>query len=206
MYIYKIENKVNGKIYIGKTQKSIEERFNKHKYNHINGQTHLYRAMRKHSIDQFDITLIEECLDDLNEREKHWINILRPEYNMTPGGEGGDTSNSLNWQIAMKEHHENRTYYPGARMLGKTHSEETKLKQSQKRTKHWAALSDEERSTRSKKTVGLNNGMYGKTPKNSLQVVFNGIEYSSISEASRATGHSAKYVKKHGEIINNELE
>ena len=45
------------------------------------------------------------------------------------------------------------------------------------------------------------NGMYGKTPKNSVKISYNGIEYKSIAEASRKTGHSAAYLKKHGVII-----
>lgn len=202
MFIYKIENKIDGKFYIGKTSKTLEERFRKHLYNHLDGQTYLYKAMRKHGIENFDISLVEEVTEDLDSREKYWIAELNPTYNMTLGGEGGDTSASPNFKSGIQQHHSTRTYYPGFRMLGKTHTSETKRKQSEKRTEHWNSLSDEERETRSKKIAGQNNGMYGKLPKNSLQIVFNGIRYSSIAEASRATGHSGNYLKKHGELYN----
>lgn len=202
MFIYKIQNAIDGKFYIGKTTKSLEERFRKHLYNHADGQTYLYKAMRKHGIENFNISLIEEVEEDLDSREKHWIAELSPSYNMTIGGEGGDTSSSPNFKAAILHHHSNRDHYPGSRMLGKTHTIETKRKQSEKRTEHWNTMSDEERESRSKKVAGKNNGMYGKSPKNSLQVVLNGVKYASISEASRATGHSSKYVKKHGELYN----
>ena len=47
-YIYKITNSINGKLYIGQTRKTIEERFQAHLKNaqkHIN--RYLYDAMNK---------------------------------------------------------------------------------------------------------------------------------------------------------------
>lgn len=98
MYIYKITNHINSKIYIGKTI-NIEKRWYKHKYlaekSKIN--RHLYNSMRKHGINNFLISVIEECLDDIaNEREKYWIKTLNSTdrnigYNSTIGGDGGNT-------------------------------------------------------------------------------------------------------------------
>ena len=48
-YIYKITNSINGKLYIGQTRKTIEERFQVHIKNaqkHIN--RYLYDAMNKY--------------------------------------------------------------------------------------------------------------------------------------------------------------
>lgn len=123
MIIYKITNKVNGKFYIGKTIKSAEERFQKHRYNHQNQNTHLYKSMRKHGFDHFNIEVIEEVDGDINERECYWIEHLNPHYNMTSGGEGGDTSNSPNFKKAMKKMHSSRKPkdYATYGMLGKDH-------------------------------------------------------------------------------------
>lgn len=96
-YIYKIVNKVNNKIYIGQTSKTIEERFKAHlqKANqHIN--RYLYDAMNHYGYDNFQIFEIEKCDDNcMNEREIYWIeklNTIMPNgYNMTKGGGGGDT-------------------------------------------------------------------------------------------------------------------
>jgi len=107
MIIYQITNKVNGKFYIGKTIKTANERFKKHYYNHKNLNTHLYNSMRKHGFDNFRIEIIEDVTTDINERECYWIEKLKPHYNMTSGGDGGDLSQF-------------RDYNP--------HTEETKLK------------------------------------------------------------------------------
>ena len=62
-YIYKITNDINNKIYIGKTDFSIEKRFKEHCRDACktrNEQRPLYAAMQKYGIDHFNITLIEE--------------------------------------------------------------------------------------------------------------------------------------------------
>ena len=197
--IYKITNKQNGEIYIGKTQKTLSERFQRHFYQHKSGQTHLYRAMRKYSFDSFEIEYLCEG-DDAEEIamiEKH-----KPYYNMTVGGDGGDTSASENFKMAMKNR--DNSYCAdnfGDRMKGKKHSQNAKEKQSKARTQHWEKLSLDERMKRSKKITGKKNGMYGKTPGNALKISFNGVLYYSLSSAVKETGHSAKFLKKHGEII-----
>lgn len=201
MLIYKITNIKNGKIYIGKTTKSLDERFSRHCYSVKYGSsTHLHNSMRKHGRESFRMDLVEECIDDIDDRERFYIETLSPEYNMTIGGDGGDTSKSPNFIRAIEEHHSVRSEYPGRRMLGKNHSKETKIKQSKAIKSHWDSLSKEDRLSRSKSVSGEKNGMYGKTPKNSLQIKFDDVIYQSIAEASRATGHSAKYLKKHGKI------
>ena len=94
--IYKIENQINGKVYIGKTTHPIKQRWYEHKYNAIyqpNLKYHLYKAMRKYGIDNFDICCIEEVSDDndLSERERYWIKYYdsyNNGYNETIGGEG----------------------------------------------------------------------------------------------------------------------
>ena len=74
-YIYKITNQINGKIYIGKTLKTIEERFKEHCNNYKkerNEKRPLYSAMNKYGIKNFDIQEVEKCNDkNVNEREKY---------------------------------------------------------------------------------------------------------------------------------------
>lgn len=102
MIIYKITNLINGKIYVGKTTKTAEERFKRHYYNHKSGNTYLYRSMRKYGFDSFVIETIEQT-NQIDEREKFWITELAPHYNMTKGGDGGDTSNSPNFIEGIKK-------------------------------------------------------------------------------------------------------
>lgn len=100
--IYKITNNATGDIYIGYSHNFIK-RWYFHKRNANKGvNTFLYRAMRKYGVDSFKIELLEECDNALNEqREKYWISTLQPHYNMTEGGDGGRTSDSLNYKAGM---------------------------------------------------------------------------------------------------------
>lgn len=133
MLIYKITNIVNGKFYIGKTTKSIEERFRRHTYNlkYKNKLTYLYKSFKKYGIDKFTIEHIDSAtsIKELNDKEIYWINLLKPQYNLTSGGEGGDTSSSENWKKAFLEGRTRpKTLVPSYGMLGKAASPEMKLK------------------------------------------------------------------------------
>lgn len=92
-YIYQITNDINGKIYIGKTEFSIEKRFKEHcqdAFRDRNEKRPLYVAMRKYGIEHFHIELIEET-DNPEEREVFWIENKRSfknGYNATVGGDG----------------------------------------------------------------------------------------------------------------------
>ena len=100
--IYSITNKITGDVYVGYTSKTAEERFQKHKYNARGGSnTYLYNAMRKYGEENFEIKSLQED-GNLAEDEMFWIKKLDPKYNMTIGGEGGDTSFSPNYKKAMK--------------------------------------------------------------------------------------------------------
>lgn len=107
MIIYQITNKITNDFYIGKTTNDIEKRFYHHKYNSQkrNSQTYLHRAIRKYGIEAFSISKLDEAnnLEELNEKEISWIRKLSPNYNMTKGGEGGDTSKSPNYTKAIQQ-------------------------------------------------------------------------------------------------------
>lgn len=97
-FIYKITNKVNGKVYIGQTQKTIQERFANHiKKAKIHTNRYLYDAMNYYGYENFTVEKIEECpKEKLDEREIYWISFYNSNnknfgYNMTKGGGGGDT-------------------------------------------------------------------------------------------------------------------
>lgn len=92
-YIYQIVNGINGKIYVGKTERSIEERFREHCKDYTRRDFEkrpLYRAMKKYGIEHFHIELLEET-DNPEEREVYWIEQKRSfkdGYNATLGGDG----------------------------------------------------------------------------------------------------------------------
>lgn len=92
--VYKITNKVTGKIYIGGTTVGKDKRFSLHKDRASHGfESPLYRAIREYGEEQFSIIIIEDCnsQEELNERERYWIATLsstNPEigYNSQLGG------------------------------------------------------------------------------------------------------------------------
>lgn len=92
-YIYQIINDINNKVYIGKTEFSIEKRFKEHcrdAFKRLNENRPLYSAMRKYGIEHFHIELIEETSDP-EKREIFWIqqkNSFKHGYNATMGGDG----------------------------------------------------------------------------------------------------------------------
>lgn len=100
--IYKITNKQNNKIYIGKSQ-NIEQRWQYHIYNYktkTEWNKPLYKAFRKYGIDNFSFEIIEEINPynnkEADKKEKYWINYydsFNNGYNATLGGDGGITCN-----------------------------------------------------------------------------------------------------------------
>ena len=117
MYIYKITNEVNSKFYIGKTKKTPVQRFKEHYYLSKKSDTHFHRAIRKHGIENFKVEIIEKISEqnNLNEKEKYWIEKLKPNYNKTIGGEGvvGYTytkTHKLNMSLAKKGKKNTKTH------------------------------------------------------------------------------------------------
>lgn len=92
-YIYLITNNVNGKVYVGKTEDSIQKRFKEHcadsKKERCKNRP-LYRAMNKYGCENFTVSLLEET-DQPEAREVYWIEqkqSYHTGYNATRGGDG----------------------------------------------------------------------------------------------------------------------
>lgn len=73
MFVYKITNLVDNKIYIGITTRTVEERFREH-YAHRKERQHLhlYQAMIKYGRENFKVETIDtaETLEELYEKER----------------------------------------------------------------------------------------------------------------------------------------
>ena len=89
-YIYKITNKVNGKIYIGQTRYTVEFRWRQHQ--HKKDNTYFHNALHKYGIENFTVETLEECnYEDLNAKEIFYIakyNTFKVGYNLTIGEDG----------------------------------------------------------------------------------------------------------------------
>ena len=94
-FIYKITNRVNGKVYIGQTRFTVEHRFKQHIKNcNIEHRTQpLYMAFAKYGVENFEVETLEKCsIDKLDEREMFWIakyDSFKSGYNATLGGSKG---------------------------------------------------------------------------------------------------------------------
>jgi group I intron endonuclease len=95
MLIYKATNKTNGKAYIGQTTRSLEKRISAHMREARKGKrskSAFHCALLKHGLGSFEIEVVETCdtIDQLNERERHWIGVLNTicpnGYNIEEGG------------------------------------------------------------------------------------------------------------------------
>lgn len=94
-FIYKITNDINQKIYIGKTERSIEERFKEHCREYRKERCEkrpLYAAMKKYGTEHFQVELVEET-DNPEEREQYWIKF----YNCY-----GSTATMRQWAAIVK--------------------------------------------------------------------------------------------------------
>ena len=100
MYIYKIINKINNKIYIGQSEKDVNVEY-------IGSGKILLKAIKKYGKANFNKEIIETCdsKEQLNEREKHWIKFYNSNnrkigYNISIGGDGGNLGDLVNKKIS----------------------------------------------------------------------------------------------------------
>ena len=173
--IYKITNKKNGKIYIGQSW-DVESRFYHHKRNAKKGKKHhLYEAMRKYKIKNFDFEQIFICFPDvitqeeLDQIEQYYIDAydsMNPEkgYNKREGGRGGKHSEESKRKLSevnkgKKLSEETRRKISEAHK-GKKLSEETRKKLSE--VNKGKKLSEETRRKLSEAKKGHPGYMKGK--------------------------------------------
>lgn len=110
VYIYAYINKINGHMYIGKTN-NLARRMREHKSMAYNPNSHMYNSLwskkiREYGYDNFEVKILEICdYSQWQEREKYWIKYYNTfngvGYNTTPGGE--DEDNCLNRILTNEE-------------------------------------------------------------------------------------------------------
>ena len=88
--IYKVTNKINGKVYIGQSV-DIGRRWRQHMT--AEDDIYFHKAIQKYGVDNFIWEVIEKCKkSELDERESYWIEYYdsyNKGYNCTKGGDGG---------------------------------------------------------------------------------------------------------------------
>ena len=147
MIIYKITNLLDKKIYIGQTQRTLEERMREHCRN--SRASYIDRTIKKYGIENFFVEIIETCktVEELNEREIFWIKFFDCKfpngYNLTDGGEGSNGYKAtLELSAKLSKMRKGRKNTPeqrakiSATLKGKIFSEETKNKISAAKIGH----------------------------------------------------------------------
>lgn len=110
MFIYKITNKINGKVYIGQTIRSLEIRWAEHKYSK---KTAISKAIQKYGEENFKIEEIDGANSQSELNYKEWLLIHKfnsldrnKGYNSTEGGGAGgrrSEESKLRSKIALKK-------------------------------------------------------------------------------------------------------
>ena len=137
-YIYKVTNKLNNKIYVGKKKSEI---FLGEAY--LGSGVIIKQSIKKNGKENFMVTLLEECdtKEYLNQREKWWIEYLNATdpnvgYNIAPGGDGGVVWKEGEHPTEGKKRR--GLIGPENGMYGKHFSEESKQKASETHKRLWA--------------------------------------------------------------------
>lgn len=145
--IYKYTNTVNGRVYIGQTRKTLEERAQTNGRNYRECRR-FYAAIKKCSWSAFtaDILEVVETVEEANAREIFYIDLYNSTddhfgYNIAPGGDCKEMSAESKKIISekAKKRYSDKTANP---MYGKKHSQSAINKQRVKK-------------------LGSNNPMYG---------------------------------------------
>lgn len=108
--VYKITNKINGKVYYGMTVRTLEERWSSHLSSvRQRSKFRFHSAIRKYGVDCWDLCVVEssnniEYIRKLEESLilEHKTTLSQFGYNAKPGGCGGwivKPENYLNWKI-----------------------------------------------------------------------------------------------------------
>jgi len=120
--VYVVVNTVNNKMYVGRTERILDVRLQKHICKANEGSLcYLHKAIRKYGKDNFVIRMVEEypSRDAMLVGEIDWISYFDTYksfwgYNDTPGGEGGNTNGgkkfSEEWKTKMSAAKKNKVF------------------------------------------------------------------------------------------------
>ena len=185
MIVYKITNKINGKIYIGQTVQALKERWNKHCS--VKRCLALSSAIKKYGKESFEIKVMVRCnsIEEMNHRETYYIKLfdtVAPKgYNLTRGGRNGKHVEETKKKIGDKQRG-NRNHNFGKKASAETRhkmsaSQKGRVKTPEERAKLSAANTGAVFSEERKKNISI--ALKGKPlTENHRQNIARGIKNS----------------------------
>jgi len=190
MIIYKILNKINNKIYIGQTTRSVKDRMEEHckPYN----KSYLSKAIRKYGKDNFQIDELEmtASIEKMNELEKYYIVMFNSKspngYNVLEGGRESSRIRSKTKGRPLSEAHKKKI---GLANKGKIRTDA--MKEVQSKLKKGTKLSKNTRKQISLSNIGKHHEGRKIIDKQTSLV------YISIVEASRETRVPTRTIFRH---------
>jgi group I intron endonuclease len=200
MQIYKVTNKINGKIYIGQTSKNDP--------NYLGSGPVIMKAVKKYGRDSFIREVIEFCdsKELLNEREIFWIKFYNSTdrntgYNISTGGNGGNLGDLVNEKISRQsyDHMRGNALRKGKDPINKgvPMSEEQKDKlRKPKSENHKKNLSVAAMNRTKKKIICINNGLIYtmKDAANEFGLTIPNIVCVLKGRAEKTKGYSFRYL------------
>lgn len=171
MIVYKIENEINGKIYIGITTKALSERIASHIHEK---KSHVQKALNKYGLQSFTISVIDsaESKKILCKKEQYWIqhyNSKHPNgYNHTDGGDGLiNPSKEVRDKISQTLQGHSAT----EGFTGHKHKEESKKQNGEKHKKIWSNLEYRKKQFKSRKgKTAWNKGLTKETSESVAKI------------------------------------
>lgn len=179
--IYKIINRINGKIYIGQSI-DIYRRW-KEESHFYKCNDYLRNAFNKYGLENFDFEILEECsIEELDEKEIYYISLYRSNehkfgYNLTSGGSHCNFTDKA--KAKMSKSHKGKNCGKTHPLYGKHHSIESKKKmsESQKGNKNHLGHKHSEQT----------KSIISKCNSKKVKCIETGCIYNSIKEASEKT-------------------
>lgn len=133
MIIYKITNRIDGKIYIGQTKRSIEKRWREH-CRSDSQCVRMHKAIEKYGKENFTVTQIDSAIDqeEANAKEIYWISFFdsankEKGYNLTYGGAIGNFNDEVRKKMSQDRTGEKNNFF------GKHHTVEMRKVMSEKK-------------------------------------------------------------------------
>ena len=212
-FIYKILNKINNKIYIGQTTRTLKSRIYEYKshYNKSHTNSHLFNSFNKYGWDNFKFTIIDtaQTINDLNSKEIKYIEEYKSNnkkfgYNIELGGNNAipttetlekmsrshkgikQTTNWVNKRIANAGSEDAKKY-------GRAKTDAEKKYLSENSTKYWAGKTRDEETRKKISETKKRNGPSDKLKTAIYKTVYKrNIKTNEIIVTYESTGEAGK--------------